>query len=71
MMDNKTTAALFKNARRFLGLSQREMAAQLNISQPFLCRLEQARRAPSVQSLRRLRELCGLSYSQLLGLSGY
>jgi transcriptional regulator with XRE-family HTH domain len=43
-----------KNARMQLGLSQKEMAALLNIDQASLCSYEKGTRRPSPKSIRKI-----------------
>lgn len=47
------------NLRTAAGLSQRDMAARLNTSQPWICRLEANPEAATYRSIRRYLDALG------------
>jgi transcriptional regulator with XRE-family HTH domain len=51
---------LVRYARRFAGLSQRELAQRSGVPQPSVARIEARRTMPRVDTLERLLRACGL-----------
>lgn len=61
-----------KNVRKRLGMSQREFAKELGITQAQLCRLEtKPNTRPTRKTLKALVPYLGKSYSELLAGAGY
>ena len=57
-------------ARRVRGLTQEEVAEQLDVSTEFYARMERGAALPSVPTLVRLAPILGASSDALLGLRG-
>lgn len=55
-----------KEARRRAGVSQRELAARVGISQPHVARIERGSVDPSFRLARRLVRACGFDLSVTL-----
>lgn len=71
-LDIKSLSAIIKEARTSRGLTQREFAQKLDITQAQLCRLENSHQPhPTKKTLLALRPYVNLSYSQLLVAAGY
>ena len=50
-----------KERREQLGISQKELAEKADISQSFLCDIEQGRSKPSIDTAVRLADALGIS----------
>ena len=50
-----------KEKRERLGISQKELAEKVGISQSFLCDIEQGRSKPSIDTAVRLADALGIS----------
>lgn len=59
-----------KQARKKMGLNQKEVAAALGVSQPTVSDWEADRKMPTRKNLLRLSELLGVSVDTLLGVEG-
>lgn len=68
----KPLSELIKEARNSRGMSQREFAKRLGITQAQLCRLENNPDPhPTRKTLKALRPYVNLTYAQLLAAAGY
>ena len=56
-----TGADLIRRARRRAGISQAELARRLATKQPVVARWESGRRTPSLETVARAVEACGLA----------
>jgi transcriptional regulator with XRE-family HTH domain len=68
-MKNKTLGPVLKKQREALGLTQRELARQLNVKPSHVAYLEKDRRRPSLMLLSRLAEVMGLQKEPLFLLA--
>ena len=59
-MKKKTLGSVLKDRREFLRLTQRELAAKLGVKASHVAYLENGRRRPSLNLLRRLSDEMGL-----------
>ena len=66
---SKTFAARLKKARKEKGLTQVQIATDLNMSRPGYVSYELARREPSLSTLARIARILGTSTDYLLGLT--
>lgn len=55
-----------RKARKNLGLSQRQLAEELQISNAFLCEIEKGKRQPSLHRLIQLAQALGVQPGHLL-----
>jgi transcriptional regulator with XRE-family HTH domain len=58
-----------RQLRRAMNLSQKELARQAGVSQPYIAELEQGVKKPSVEVLQKLCDALGCSADFLLGLA--
>src|SRR5207302_6186817 len=68
-MSRKNLGEVVKQAREELGLTQRELAAQLGVKASHVAYIENNHRNPSLSLLRRLSTELGLNSQELLFLS--
>jgi len=61
-------SARLKAARERTGFSQRDIAREINISQPSLALYETGKREPDIETLGKLAEYYGISIDWLFGL---
>lgn len=62
-----TVAAKITEARKAARLTQEALAAKAGMSQEHICRLEKARKSPTVRTLVRLADAMGVPVASLLG----
>ncbi len=55
-----------KSYRERKGMTQAELARLIDVSQPTICDIENGRQSPSVEVLKRLAKVTGLSADKLL-----
>lgn len=68
----KALGSLLADARRRLGLTLRELEAQVGVSNAYLSQLESGKvREPSPVMLHKLAEVLGLAYADLMEAAGY
>lgn len=68
-MKKKTLGQVLKKQREILGLTQRELAAQLSVKPSHVAYLENDRRRPSLALLSRIADVMGLEKEQLFLLA--
>lgn len=62
----KSLATVLRAAREHLQLSQTELAARAGLSQPHIGYIEHGKRAPTVESLKRISIALGKSAAELV-----
>lgn len=55
-----------KSYRERTGMTQAELAKRCAVSQPTICDIENGRQSPSVEVLKRISKVTGLSADKLL-----
>ena len=55
-----------KTYRERTGVTQTELARRCNVSQPTICDIENGKQSPSLELLKRLTKVTGLSADKLL-----
>ncbi len=65
-MDNQTTGAFIASRRKALGLSQKQLAEQLHITDKAVSKWETGRGAPDISNLLPLCEILEVSVAELL-----
>jgi transcriptional regulator with XRE-family HTH domain len=69
MKKNTTLGAAIKEARESLGLTQRELAAEVDVKASHIAYIEGNRRRPSLPLLRKLVSVLGLNRREMLFLT--
>lgn len=54
---------VIQSRRKYLGLSQDEIASKLNVSRQYYNSIENSRRTPSVELAKKISELLGLEWT--------
>jgi len=65
----KSLAATLRSERERQGLSQTELAARAGLSQPHIGYIERGKRAPTVESLKRIALALGKTATELVSLA--
>ena len=65
-MNNKNTGAFISDLRKSLGLSQKELAAKLNVTDKAVSKWETGRCLPDVSILIPLSEILGVSVTEII-----
>ncbi|MCI1957999.1 MAG: helix-turn-helix domain-containing protein [Clostridia bacterium] len=65
-MDYKNIGNKIQNARQSKGLSQENLAEELNISVSYIGRIERGERQPSVQTLENIGEVLNIPFPSLI-----
>jgi transcriptional regulator with XRE-family HTH domain len=68
--DNETIGDVIREARAEFGLSLRDVTKQLHITPSYLSDIENNRRVPSEEVLRKLANLLKLDYDDLMARAG-
>lgn len=68
-MKNKTLGQVIKEQRETLGLTQRQLAAKLDVKPSHVAYLENGQRRPSLSLVARLADVLGLEKEQLFLLA--
>lgn len=65
--NRKTIGELVKSARMAASLTQVDLAAAVEITQPFLAQIELGLREPSIDTLRKIAATLGVPLKELVG----
>jgi transcriptional regulator with XRE-family HTH domain len=68
--ENKTLGTVIRDARVQSGRSLREFAKQLDITPSYQSDIENDRRVPAEEVLKRMADLLGLNFEELMALAG-
>jgi len=66
-IDPTLVGSMIRKKRTEIGLSQKDLAGQINVSPPAINRFEKGEKSPSVDTLVKLAKVLGVSTDYLLG----